>query len=819
MNAASLVRRTAAMDRRELRFRIQCETRKILGRARHLVLRPRWKRSALTRLLDPAYAPGVADACLALKGRDYLAAHRALGRHFLARRSAWPLSASAREDLARTVRERFPSAVGDARRRAEGLAAGRHDLLGYRDVECGTPPDWHRDPIHGIRAPLKFWTAVPYLDPSCGDHKIIWELNRHQHWRALGRAFWLTGDRRYRDVFVSELESWMQANPPERGVNWASMLEPAFRTMSWAWAVEFFSADAASDETPWLVDLLVALDRQLAHVEHNLSYYFSPNTHLSGEALALYVVSQAFPELRASRARASLGRDILLHEADRQVRADGGHVELSPHYHRYSTDFYLLALLVARQSRDTAASRFEAAARAQARYLRTITDDDGRLPLIGDDDGGQLFGMCGGRSSDAAETLATAAAVLKDATLAVGPAPEETYWALGRAPAMSVGVDHVTKWPSQALGASGYFVSRTGRGDHLVFDAGPHGYLNGGHAHSDALSLVLTLDRHPLLIDPGTATYTMNAGARDAFRSTRMHNTVTLNGHDHSAPHGPFHWHTRANGRMLAAYAGAGFDFAQGTHDAYGTLRHVRSVLALHGLGWIVVDAIDGHAYAAADSWWHLHPRWTASKQSNGVDLTDADGRSLTIAFTTRDLEVQTGTPLAQYSPEYGRIEPSVTIRASAQRTAPFVIGTFVPASARGASAHEHTTTIAEIAVRSQPASGWTGNAFAIRAGSSDVLVLVATPSVDTATWQHRRWGTSTVQTDARVLAVYREAHRWKTIAIVGGRIVAARAEVGLPGEAGESSALPRRTAVEAAKPEGAESSLEVSSPQLEVGS
>jgi hypothetical protein len=32
---------------------------------------------------------------------------------------------------------------------------------------------------------------------SCGDHKVIWELNRHQHWLMLGRAFWLTGEAKY----------------------------------------------------------------------------------------------------------------------------------------------------------------------------------------------------------------------------------------------------------------------------------------------------------------------------------------------------------------------------------------------------------------------------------------------------------------------------------------------------------------------------------------------------------------------------------------------------------------------------------------------
>jgi hypothetical protein len=46
-------------------------------------------------------------------------------------------------------------------------------------------------------------------------------------------------------------------------------------------------------------------------------------------------------------------------------------------------------------------------------------------------------------------------------------------------------------WPSTALADSGYFVSRSTRGDHLAIDAGRHGFLNGGHAHADALSMTL----------------------------------------------------------------------------------------------------------------------------------------------------------------------------------------------------------------------------------------------------------------------------------------------------------------------------------------
>ena len=454
------------------------------------------------------------------------------------------------------------------------MVRGRYDLLGYRELPFGAPPAWHRDPVHNRDAPSGYWSAIPYLAPQSGDHKVIWEINRHQHWLTLARAHQLTGEPRYYDAFVEQLEDWLARNPPLQGINWASMLELGFRSISWIWSLHLFAAAGAGDasaRTPWVVDLLLALDRQLTHIEHNLSRYFSPNTHLTGEALALYVSGCALPELRASARRATIGRRILLDEIDRQINADGGHAELSAHYHRYSTDFYLLAALAARAAGDDAAPAFEQAALRQATYLRTLTDDDGRLPLLGDDDGGQLFPICGRAPSDCRDTLAAASVVLDEPALAVSDVPEEVFWLCGALPLEDM-PRASTPWRSAALTDSGYYVSRTPSGDHLVFDAGRHGFLNGGHAHADALSLVLTIGGRPLLVDPGTATYTMDPAARDRFRSTAMHNTVTLNGRPQSEPDGPFHWRSRANARLLVWQSRREFDYAEGIHDGYEPL-------------------------------------------------------------------------------------------------------------------------------------------------------------------------------------------------------------------------------------------------------
>jgi hypothetical protein len=214
MTSLRAVTRLAAMDRRELQFRVTCEARNAIGRLRFKVKPPRLNRARLANLLDPAAGPLVTDAIEASRRGDALAAHVALARHFESRLSCWPLQASARRQLVDDIQRDFPHASSLARTRGDKIVAGVHDFLGFTNVLVGSPPDWHADVIHRRRAPLAHWTRVAYLDPAIGDHKIIWEINRHQYLLALGEAYWLTGDRRYRDTAIAHLEDWIAANPP-----------------------------------------------------------------------------------------------------------------------------------------------------------------------------------------------------------------------------------------------------------------------------------------------------------------------------------------------------------------------------------------------------------------------------------------------------------------------------------------------------------------------------------------------------------------------------------------------------------------------------
>jgi hypothetical protein len=672
------------MDARELCWRLRTGARTTWDRLRARVKPPHWNRRDLVSALAPL--PELQRIRAALLAERWSDAHREIARVLSSAPQHFLIAPSQRDALAARIRDRFPESAANAAQAAAKILEGRYDLLGYDGLRFAPQGavDWHFDPAHQRRAPRVFWSTVEFLDPRCGDHKIIWELNRHQHWLTLGRAFWLTGDQRYRSRMIVELQGWLEANPPLVGINWSSMLELALRSLSWIWALHFFSDSSRHEDESWSVDLLLALDRQLTHIEQNLSYYFSPNTHLLGEALALYVAGGALPIFKASRRREQLGRRILRAEINRQIAADGGHCERSTHYHRYALDFYLLALAVARIGNDEpAAGLFEGAVARMAAAAKLLADDRGRLPHFGDDDGGMATPIVRGGLDDVGNTLATASVLLRSPEVRTGPIGEETQWLLAhpqfteRLEAAERSGPAAAPVSSAALEQTGYYVSRSADGHHLVIDGGPHGHGNCGHAHADALSLTLSLDGAPFLIDPGTGCYTIDPAVRDRLRSSMFHNTLTLDERSQSTADGPFHWARTANARVRTWVTASEFDYFEGFHDGYGPMEHRRHLMMRAADLLVVADLVSGDGTHRADVHWHIDPHWRARTRGPITRFTRISGPAALVDLVVPDGTVEAfcsdeTTGFGRYSPVYGRIAPTTTLRISRTARCPF---------------------------------------------------------------------------------------------------------------------------------------------------
>jgi len=410
---------------------------------------------------------------------------------------------------------------------AKKLRRHRFDLLGYRDLDFGTPIDWHFDPVHGQRAPRKPWYQIPFLDfDQISDHKIIWELNRHQHLVTLAQAG-------FRDEILAQWTHWRSENPYPIGINWASALEVAFRALSWLWV-----RHVIGDFHP---DLIAALHLHGWYIERFLSTYFSPNTHLLGEGVALFAIGTMCPQIAEASRWQARGWKIVLQQAETQVRPDGFHFEQSVYYHSYALDFFQFARDLAAKNAAPIPPSFDRTIEKMSDALTAISQA-GRRPNFGDDDGGRVIG---GRVS--------ARAGLQSSTVG--------------------GIYAMVSADSQ-----------------LFIDAGPQGALTAGHSHADALSIQLIAAGRPVLIDPGTFCYV--CPERDRFRGTAAHNTLQVDGRDQARPAGPFAWTHMPETTVDIWHTSESFDLFSGHHNGYHPMIHRRWVFGLKDKFWLVRDVV-----------------------------------------------------------------------------------------------------------------------------------------------------------------------------------------------------------------------------------
>ena len=641
-------------------------------------------------------------------------------------------------DVVAALRRRWPTLEGRVLQTAERIRQGRFDLLGRSCLECGAPIDWHRDPVSGQRPARGHWSRIDPLDPRvAGEYKLIWELNRHQYFTTLGKAYWYTGDERYAATFVEHLMAWMDANPPKRGINWASSLEVALRLISWIWGLYFFKTSRCLTEAAYLRTLKF-LYLHGRHVETYLSTYYSPNTHLTGEALGLVYLGTLFPELRDAARWRRIGWAILVEQLNKQVRPDGSYFEQSTYYHRYTTDFCLHLSILGQLNGLPIDAAIHGKLQALLDQVMYLTQPDGCTPLLGDDDGGRLVVLDDRAPSDFRAALATGAVLFHrpDYRYVAGEGAEETVWLLGCAGLRAF--DALEPAPpaatSRAFPDGGYYVMRDGWGrdaSGLLVDCGPHGVLNCGHAHADALGLTLVVRGTPVLVDPGTYTYTCPRELRDHFRSSAAHNTVTVADESSSIPAGPFSWHHVAQSVLVAWQPGGRCDYFEGAQDGYARLTppalHRRAVLFLRGDYWIVRDRIE----TEGDHDVALHLQFAPGvapeilSPSRAVAQWGPDARPERLEIAVFGHQGLMQVRPAWISRSYGDLSPAraavYTARARGPRE---LVSFFVPRSGTGEP----------LDIDERPATH--GHAFAIRGrGVEDVLLVGSGGEMASGDW------------------------------------------------------------------------------------
>ena len=389
----------------------------------------------------------------------------------------------------------------DVVRRADLAERRVVQLFGDEAVAVGCPPAWNVDVRSGFGWPLAHYTTIDYRNlnrPS--DVKVTWELSRLRHLVHLAQGYALTSELRYGAALSEDLRSWHLRNPLGRSVNWTCAMEVALR------ALNLICVDAIlltrGPEYPDRRLMVSSLYQHGWFLDRNLEISDVNGNHFLADAVGLVWLGRYFGDFGEAPRWLARGCDMVAEAAAQQVLADGLDHEGSLPYHLLVTEMFLLA----RHAAADALRAIDPTLHAMLHALCAVVHPDGRVPDLGDDDGGRVAAFGDTPSGDARRVLALGSALLGHtaaAAKAAGGPCDDALWLRGPT---ALGERQSPAGPSVSrrhFETAGVIVLGESR-DRVVIDAGPVGFRGrGGHGHLDAMSFEAVLGGHVAVRDLG----------------------------------------------------------------------------------------------------------------------------------------------------------------------------------------------------------------------------------------------------------------------------------------------------------------------------
>jgi hypothetical protein len=412
---------------------------------------------------------------------------------------------------------------------AEKLMRGEWELFGWKCVEVGAPPCWHRDATLGVV--IDPGIPARNLDHRHLDHdadaRAIWEINRWSEMTRMAMHSALNGDVHAIRVSQLWLEDWCDRNPPGLGINWTSPLEAGLRLMNFCW----FDALVRGCNDPELARRQDELTARIVPTHawwiwRRRSFGSSANNHLIGELSALVLALARWPSLSRMIRATQHVVNLLEHEILQQFATDGGNKEQALHYHLFAWEMCWHTGMASGGFKPEVQQRLTLA----AQYFVDVVESP-ECWDFGDSDDAQVLPLPLKRTNAAAEFRGWLLNRADGAVL--------RFW-LGEPP-KGVKAAMRSKWLTHAQ--SGQAVWRDARWT-VRADASPLGLGSmAAHGHLDALHVSLWFEQHALVIDPGTGAYYSNPALRTRLASWDAHNgPVPVAGRSSPQRMGPFLW-------------------------------------------------------------------------------------------------------------------------------------------------------------------------------------------------------------------------------------------------------------------------------------
>ena len=536
------------------------------------------------------------------------------------------------------------SIINEAKKAFDGI----FNLLGSGEVQL-KPISWHTDFKTGFKwPPGTFYRNYRQegID-SDSDVKVPRELSRCHHLLKLGLAYRFTSDEKYREACLSHIISWINDNPLMYSINWGCTMDVAIRAVNWIWALGLIS-DSNYLDSKTLEKIKGSL------YQHGWFIYRNPekeqlnnHNHYLADLAGQIHLGLLFGDMEEPNRWLKKGKEELFREIRIQILPSGMSYERSTNYNRLVLELILIPIILLKRNGHEIPSDIWYRLEKNFEFIMYSLKPDGTSPIIGDQDNGRLlpFGV---------EDINDFCYLLSLGALLFGKPDLKRYGDGFNVYCSVLGSDGaLEKWnkiPDKEieLGSTdfpdtGLYIMRKNN-DYLLFNATGMGLYPeigyGGHTHSDLLSFELFTLGKTFLLDPGSYVYTADAGQRMLFRSTAMHNTLTIDGLSQNNIRKEILWgfDRDAIPKVIKWETNKDFDIIIATHNGYTRLQepaiHERTIIFNKAdEKWIIKDTITGEGQHICEWFFHFDTGIDFDIKENSVETKCEDDKNIILIF------------------------------------------------------------------------------------------------------------------------------------------------------------------------------------------
>lgn len=407
-------------------------------------------------------------------------------------------------------------------------------FLADKEYNLGENIDWNQDFKSKFIWENKFYKKIKIVDLNDdADVKVPWELSRFQHIFTLGKSYWITNDKKYYLEFRNEILDWIEKNPIYMTVNWTCTMDVSIRAVNWIFGYFLFKDLIDKDN-----DLLKKLNNSLynhgryiiKNLEKGLGY---ANNHYLSDLNGLVFLGLYFRKLNNNEVNhwIKVGIRELEKEMFIQNNSDGSNYETSTSYHRLVTELMFYPMYLCELNNINFSEDYKKRLEKMFEFIGKITKSNGTYPLIGDVDNGRLVILSNyyeWQISDCRHIISVGGEYFNNHFLKEIGAKEleDKLWINN---SVSTYKEKFYK-KSFEFSKGGYYLLQN-ENIYCIIKCGELSVKGaGGHSHNDQLAFELNILGEDFIVDTGTGVYTANKDTRNIFRSTIMHNTVSING-------------------------------------------------------------------------------------------------------------------------------------------------------------------------------------------------------------------------------------------------------------------------------------------------